>query len=339
MRSAAILAGVPGILLRRCVTIPVYLLGWAVAFLLTPMLLPLLTIHDIARRNRFAMVRAFLMLDLYLTSEVAAIVASFVLWLGIRQQREAYLRRNFRLQCWWARIQFRGGMWLYRIRTVVEGEEQLAHGPYHLFVRHVSVIDNLLPAIYAQDRAGIQLRWVLNQSLLRDPALDIVGNRLANVFVRGGAQDSEAEIARVRELARGLGSTGGTVIYPEGTLFSPAKRERILARMREGGDPELVARAEAMTNVLPLRLGGALALIEGGPEADLVFCAHTGLERATSRVDIARGSFIGTTLRIRFSRVSAAAIPGDLAGRTKLLLDEWAKVDAFVAAGAAAPVR
>ena len=122
-------------------------------------------------------------------------------------------------------------------------------------------------------------------------------------------------------------------IDPEGTLFSPEKRLRVIAKLRATADPELVARAEAMPNVLPLRLGGALALIEGAPEADLVFCAHTGLEKATRRADIALGSFTGTTLRVRFWRISAANVPADREGRVRLLLDEWAKVDAFVGAG------
>ena len=253
------------------------------------------------------------------------------LWLVGRGDREAYLENNFRLQCWWANTQFKLGTRLYAIRVLVEGEDTLRTGPYQLFIRHVSVIDNLIPAVYCEARAGIRLRWVLNQSLLRDPSLDIVGNRLPNVFVRGGADDSDAEIARVRALPNGMGARDGTVIYPEGTLFSPAKRERILAKLRAGGDAQLLARAEAMPNVLPLRLGGALALIEGAPDADLVFCAHAGLERATRRTDIARGSFIGTTLRIGFWRIPAASIPPDRDGRVALLLDEWAKVDAFVA--------
>ena len=323
---------VPRAIIRRPLTVSVYLLAWAVVLALTPILILPLAVRDIVRGRNWAMVRALLMLNLYLGCEAVGIVASFVFWLGQRRSRERYRAQNLWLQSWWARTQFVWGTRIYAIRTVIEGEEALAPGPLHLFIRHVSVIDNLIPAVTAENR-GLELRWVLNQSLLKDPCIDIVGQRLRNVFVRGGAQDSEADIARVRGLAAGMGPEDGTCIYPEGTLFSPEKRLRVIAKLRATADPELVARAEAMPNVLPLRLGGALALIEGAPEADLVFCAHTGLEKATRRADIALGSFTGTTLRVRFWRISAASVPADREGRVRLLLDEWAKVDAFVGAG------
>jgi 1-acyl-sn-glycerol-3-phosphate acyltransferase len=320
---------VPTTLLRRCLTIPGYVIAWLLTLAVTPFLLPVLALRDIVLHRRFAMVRALLMLNLYLGCESTALAACAWVWLTGRHDRERYLERNLRLERWWAGTQFKWGTRLYGIRVVVEGEEALIPGPIHLFVRHVSVIDNLIPAEFAVIRQKMHMRWVLNQSLLRDPCIDVVGQRLQNVFVRGGATDSEGELRKMRAVAANLGPNEGTVIYPEGALFSPARRERILARLRDSGDPELLARAEAMPNVLPLRLGGALALIEGGPDVDLVFCAHSGLERATSRTDIALGSFVGTTLRVRFWRVPAASIPADREGRIALLLDEWAKVDAF----------
>jgi 1-acyl-sn-glycerol-3-phosphate acyltransferase len=58
--------------------------------------------------------------------------------------------------------------------------------------------------------------------------LDIVGNRLANCFVRRNSGDSDREIAAVQRLMEDLGPNDGVLIYPEGTRFTEAKRRRIL---------------------------------------------------------------------------------------------------------------
>ena len=67
--------------------------------------------------------------------------------------------------------------------------------------------------------------------------MDLVGQRLPNVFVRRGSGRPAREAALVASLAEGLGPRDGVVIYPEGTRFTPAKRARALARLAEQNDP------------------------------------------------------------------------------------------------------
>ena len=134
-------------------------------------------------------------------------------------------------------------------------------------MRHASIVDNLLPALFVAAPHGLRLRYVLKRELLSDPAIDIAGGRLPNCFVRRGADDAEAEIARVRALAAGLGPDEGVLIYPEGTRFTAAKRERAIERQ---------PRAAELRNVPPPRPGGTLAVMETG--ADVVICAHHGLD-------------------------------------------------------------
>ena len=322
--------------LRRAITLPVFLGGWLLAWVITPLVLPALAIVDVARRSRLALARAWLMALVYLTAEAVGIVWSFCIWLTRGSSQVRYDARNFRLECWWGGVQFAIGRRIFDIRLEIEGEEVLDETPYILFIRHVSVIDNLIPVVFASERRGTRLRWVLNRSLLRDPCIDIIGYRLPNCFVRGGTNDSASEIQRMRVLAEGMGGNEGLVVYPEGTLFSRKKRERVLVKLREsGGDPELVERAAAMQNVLPPRFGGTLAVLDARPGTDVVFCSHSGLDMATTRAQIADGALIGTTLRVVFWRVAAADIPSGDDARKTWMLDQWAKVDAFVAEAAA----
>ncbi|MFN0148492.1 MAG: hypothetical protein ACKVT1_18470, partial [Dehalococcoidia bacterium] len=196
---------------------------------------------------------------------------------------------------------------------------------------HVSVVDNLIPAVFVAGAKGLRLRWVMNRSLLRDPALDLFGNRLPNCFVRGRSDDSASEIERVRQLAAGLGPGDGVAIFPEGTLYSPAKRAQVIRRLEQGGDAALLAQAQRLQHTLPPRLGGTLALLEAARGADAVFCAHTGLEGALDKASIAAGGLIGRELRIHFRRIPAAAIPEGREALTGWLLEQWAELDRWVA--------
>ena len=317
--------------LRRLVTIPAFMTAAMVLPAVTIVALPFVVITDLARRTRLGLTRALLMLDAWFLCEAAGVAAAGWIWATRGRNRERYLRRNFRLQRWWSRTLFRAGVFFFSIKVEVEGNEVATPGPVLLFIRHVSPLDNIIPAVFVADRYGILLRWVLNRALLRDPCLDIVGNRLPNAFVRGETSDSQGEIARVRALAEGLGSRDGVAMYPEGALYTAARRERVVQRLAGSGDPVLAGRAARLRHVLPPRLGGSLALLEAAPGVDVVFCAHSGLERATRYGSIANGGAVGAEVRIRFWRVAARDIPAGRNERIAWLLDEWDRVDAFVA--------
>lgn len=318
-------------LLRRSVTIPAFLVAAIVFPAITVVLLPAVVAMDLVRRTRLSFTRALLMLDAWLLCEAAGVTVAGWIWMTRGRDRERYLQRNFRLQRWWTRALFRAGVTLFSIDVRVDGEDQAAPGPVLVFVRHVSPLDNIIPAVFVADRHAIVLRWVLNRALLRDPCLDIVGNRLLNAFVRGETSNTEREIARVRVLAEGLGSHDGVAIFPEGALYTPERRDRVLQRLTASGDPVLAGRAARLRHVLPPRLGGSLALLEAAPGVDVVFCAHSGLEQATRYASIARGAAVGARVRIRFWRVAARDIPAGHDERIAWLLDEWDRVDAFVA--------
>lgn len=312
---------------RRAVTIPAYLLAAAVLLLAAPLLFPLCAAIDISRRRGLVLVRCLAMVDVFLLAEAAGMAASLAIWLRGSRGSAAYRDRNFRLQCWWASTLFSAGARIFRLRVRVEGDAEAAAGPVIVLVRHVSAIDNLIPAVLLSDHHGTRLRWVLNRWLLRDPCLDIVGHRLANAFVRGGAE-SDQHVAAVAALGRDLGRDEGAIIYPEGALFSASRRDRAVARL---SDSPFADRAAALANVLPPRPRGTLALLDAAPDADIVFCAHRGLESAGSYRAFMSGGLIGKDLTVTFWRIPRATVPETREARLDWLYARWAEVDAWVA--------
>ena len=311
------------------ITVPLYLLAAVLFTAVLPVLLLVGLVVDLAGRRRLATVRAVTMVEVYLLCEAGGIFAS--LWISLRHRdRRAFLDANWRLEFWWAGALYRAGVRLFSLDVRVEGADAAQRTPLVLFSRHVSVIDNLLPVAFVSLPYGSRLRWVINRSLLRDPCIDIVGHRLPNAFVSNGRDDSESEIRRVGQLGAGLGEGEGVLIFPEGALFSPARRERVIARLESAGDAGAAGRARALANVLPPRLGGSLALLESAQGVDAVFLAHRGLEDSTSYRAILGGGLIGRRIDVAFWRVPASEIPTTPEGRADWLYRQWAKLDAWV---------
>jgi hypothetical protein len=219
---------------------------------------------------------------------------------------------------------------IYGIRLEVEGDGDSGPGPLLVFMRHASIGDTLLPAILLSNRHGWRLRYVMKRELLWDPCLDVVGQRLPNVFVRRGSGDSAAEIEAIQRLAVDLGPDEGILIYPEGTRFTPRKRERLLARLERSGDPRLLAKARELRHVLPPRLGGALGLLDRCPEADVLFVGHVGFDGAATLADLWYGRVVGRHVRVCLWRVPARQIPADRDARVDWLYGEWARLDAWI---------
>jgi 1-acyl-sn-glycerol-3-phosphate acyltransferase len=319
---------------RRVLTIPLYFILCGLMLALSPVLFALAVVFDALRSSKWALVRMLGFLVLYFVCEVLGILASFLLWLVggpyISRDAEKYLRKNFSLQCWWARTLAGGAFKLFSIRLEVEGLGDLRGRPILLFVRHASTADTVVPALLIGVPQRIMLRYIIKRELLMDPCLDIVGNRLPNYFVRRGSGEGAKEIEAIARLMDDLSPGQGVLMYPEGTRFTEAKRERILKRLEASGDKEALRRARDMPHVLPPRLGGSLALLERNEGADAVFCAHTGLESTTSIGQLWRGGLVGSRVRARVWVVPFEEIPAGREALSRWLWDEWAKVNSFL---------
>lgn len=316
---------------RRVISIPLFLLATVAVLALTPLIFGAGLVIDLLLRRRLATLRAWAMVDVFFLCETGGIIASAFIWLRHRD-RQAFIDANYRLEFWWAGTLYRAGMRLFSLKMEVEGANVAKAGPVLVFSRHVSPIDNLLPVALISLPFQSRLRWVINRSLLRDPCIDIVGNRLPNCFVANSSGDSVSEIRRVEALGHNLGPLDGVLIFPEGGLFSPARRRRVIERLAANGDTALRERAERLHNVLPPRLGGSMALLAAASGVDAVFLAHTGLEGATTYHAILGGDIVGRTIKAKMWRVPADEIPQSYDARAAWLFEQWQAVDDWIAA-------
>lgn len=305
---------------------------------LAPLWLPLGFVVDLVTRGRTTLVRGLSYLALFFAVDLYCVLAAFTfdalrLLPGVSRAR--WLSWHYKLQAWWSVTLLGVAGTLFRLRFEVEGAEDVLPGPVVVLVRHVSVGDTLLPLAFISGRNGFRFRYVIKHELLWDPCLDVVGNRIPNVFVRRGSDDSEREVRRIERLAQRMGSREGVVIYPEGTRFTPEKRQRVLRKLEEklasdGPERALLDAQRRLENVLVPRMAGALAALDGAPDADLVLCAHTGLEGLTTLRDFLAGDSSDRRVSVRFWRVPRAEVPADEDARVSFLLDKWAEVDRFI---------
>ena len=320
---------------RRALTIPAYVLAWVIVTALVPLWIPVAAVIGVLRRRSFVVLRLLLFLWAYLAIELIGLIRSG--WIYLLFPRDAQKRRElfFPLSRWWGRSLFGSFRRLLSLSVVVEGDDQVLPGPLLVFIRHASIIDTALPVTYISDAKGIQLRYVFKRELLVDPCIDVAGHAWPNYFIdRGG--DSERELEGIRNLTRDLGGEA-ILLYPEGTRFTPLKRERALRRLEEH-HPELLPLAETMDHVLPPRSGGALALLDAAPQADCLIVAHRGLEGLAEVSDLLSGAVVGKQVHIRMWRIPRSEVPRR-GQRLRWLFDVWKQVNDFVGEGGPASSR
>lgn len=330
---------------RRSLTIPAVVLLAAMVTALLPAVLPLLLVVDVARRGRLGLCRGVLVLDMFLLCEALALPLAFALFVGrlFGMSRERFELLNSRLQAWWSAALFHGGKRLLGMTLSVEGDAVPAPRPglsvdadarrggrpLLVFVRHVSSGDTLLPVLLLSWAKGWRPRYVLKRELLLDPCIDVVGQRLPNRFVQRGEGNTDEQVELVLGLYEGLGPSDAVVIFPEGTRFTPGRRQRLIERLRERGPAELLSLAEELQLTLPPLRAGALALLEKNPGADLLVIGHTGLDAASSLAGLSRGATVGARLRVLVRHVPFERLPAVAEERAALLADLWREVDRF----------
>jgi len=318
---------------RRLRTIPAMVLGFVLTTALFPVLLLGLGAYDLVRaargRGRFAAVRLLVFGWVYMLVDLIGVASMFCFWLvsGFGRRRQRYVSLTYGLQGWWASALLGAMRFIFRVGLEVEGDEVTVPGPIILMMRHASLADTVLPSVLVLRRHGLRLRYVLKRELLWDPALDLAGNVMPNYFLDRRSTDAAAEVEQVRALGCELGEEDGVLIYPEGTRFTPEKRERAIEILRRRF-PHLVERAEALRGVLAPRLAGVLALLEAG--TDVVVCAHVGFDGLSHVKRLWQGGMVGKKIKVAFWRISARDIPVGEAERTDWLFAQWRLVDDWV---------
>jgi 1-acyl-sn-glycerol-3-phosphate acyltransferase len=319
---------------RRLVTVPVvYLMFIVVTALIVPLLVGAF-IWDLAmlalKRRPPSATRLILILWGLLIADAIGIVALLITWItaGFGTNRQRLGATAFKIQSVWANWMYGCAKHSFRLNFDVQGREDCAEGPYILLVRHSSMVDNLLPSHSISVPLGVELRYVMKRELLNDPCFDICGRRMPNHFVDREAGGAE-EVARVRNLATGMGAKDGVLIYPEGTRYTKTKFERALQKIAER-NPQRAERMAGLTQCLPPRHGGVKALMEGAPEADIVLLIHVGFEGLRGIGDVLKGDLVGRDVIVRLVRFPRSSIPeGDAVG--DWLDSVWLDIDAWVA--------
>ena len=321
-------------LLRRAVTVPAILVAAIVLIPSMVVIAPLSIIIDLLRgRPRLPTLRVALFGSFYLAWEVMAVVASGVLWVasgfGLLLKRRVFVQMHRGLQVSWANSLLGALRTFLRMRLEITGTECVAPGPVIVFGRHASMVDTLLPAHIMSTYGHLDLRYVLKQELRWDPAVDIVGSRIPNHFVDRSGTDTAAELAKIGELAGGMGANECFTIFPEGSRFTEAKRTRAIERLDET-DPVLAARARTLVNTMPPRPGGVLTVLRSAPGADVVIIAHTGFEGLAGVKDLWRAAPFRRPILVEAWRIPAAEIPETDEDRVTWIYDVWAQVDDWV---------
>lgn len=320
--------------LRRTRGIAIELAALVLLTALLPLALLVALLVDLAlwlrRRKPLMAIRLVAMAWWFLLGEARGILTLGVIFLATGGRDTPRRRRAvYDLRIRWARMHLAGIRSLFGLRFEIEGLENAGPGPVLVFIRHASIIDNMLPDAVIGHGHGLGLRYVIKRELQMLPTIDIGGRWVPTIFVRRGSTDTAGEVARLRGLAHDLGPGEGILVYPEGTRHTPEKLARAQEIIAER-QPAVAPLANRLRHLLPPRLGGPLALLDEARGADVVVCGHVGLDGFEYISDIWSGGLVGTVVRIRFWRFSAAEVPTSETDRIAWLYDRWQTLDDWV---------
>jgi hypothetical protein len=171
---------------------------------------------------------------------------------------------------------------------------------------------------------------VFKESVAIDPSVDLIAHRLPHA-VLDTSEREECE-ARIAQVAANLGDRGVLLLFPEGGNFTSDRRRRAIGKLRRSGRRREAAKADRMTHVLPPRPSGALAALQGNPDANVVFGAHAGLGLAAFPREIWRQAPLGKTFHSRMWLSPAAETPAEEDARIDWIYDWWKRLDDWIEA-------
>jgi 1-acyl-sn-glycerol-3-phosphate acyltransferase len=280
----------------------------------------------------------------YVIWDAAALVALAALWVasgfGWRIRSPGFQRAHYVLTGAFLRALFWIAKWSLHLVIDVVGTDPdtaLPGRPEIVVSRHAGPGDSFVLIHSLVNWFAREPRIVLKATLQWDPAVDVLLNRLPNRFISPGHTGTQPLEQEVGQLAEGLDDNDAFVIFPEGGNFTPHRRVRAIARLRDRGLKDLAVRAENLQNLLPPKPGGLLAAIDAAPDAGVIFVAHTGLDRMITVADVWRELPMDKQLVMRFWSVPPEEVPVGEEARIMWLYDWWAKIDAWVEENRPAP--
>jgi 1-acyl-sn-glycerol-3-phosphate acyltransferase len=345
--------------IRRLLLVPLVVLIAGALAALTPPVAMLSAAYSLIRRRGRAggerhsrLLRVIFLGLAWSAAETAALIVFLSLWIasgfGGRLDTEPYQARHYAVMCRFLDAIFRAARRACGLRVTVTGPQHTSASPAGdrpliVLSRHAGPGDSLLLIHHLVSTCERRPRVVMKATLQLDPSVDILANRLPNAFLRkqpnASRHAARQRTEQIRRLAAGLSGRDALVIFPEGGNWTPFRWRRAIDHLSRSGRPDLAERAAAMPNVLPPRASGALTAIAACPAADVIFVAHTGLDRLVSVRDVWRGLLGDMEVRARWWRVPAANVPRSASHDTQVtwLYDWWQRVDAWITEENAAP--
>ncbi|WP_344058821.1 1-acyl-sn-glycerol-3-phosphate acyltransferase [Microbacterium pumilum] len=339
--------------MRRLVIAPIVVVLGIVALVATPLaFLIFLALIALVPRHIRAL-RVVWLAFVYLVWDAAVLVALFLLWIasgfGWKLRAPAFRRAHYGLAGLALRVLF----WVFGSSLRLKIETAQADAREEAYASVASVFSTGIPLIVASRHAGpgdsfilihVLLnaahrmpRIVLAQKLQWDAAIDAMLSRIPSRFIApagfgpgktGGGSAVEAEIG---DLARGMAADDALVIFPEGGNFTTRRRRSRIDRLRGAGREEMAERAEALTHVMAPHPGGVHAALCAS-DSDVVFVAHTGLERLVTLGDIWQALPMDKRITMRAWRVPRAEVPEGLDAQAAWLFDWFARIDRWIEA-------
>jgi 1-acyl-sn-glycerol-3-phosphate acyltransferase len=338
----------PPTLVRRFALVPLVVVIAACLVALTPLVALASWASALVRRwtghgHRSRPLRVAWLALTWSVGEMAALTVLLCLWIvsgfGGRLDTEPYRARHYAVMERFLNQIYRAAERACGLRVEVTGppDEALADDrPVIVLSRHAGPGDSLLVVHHLLTVCGRQPRVVMKATLQLDPSLDVVANRVPNAFLRrrpsGVRLGDRQQVEQIRRLAAGLGNRDALLIFPEGGNWTPLRWRRAIERLRRQGQAELARRAAAMPNLLPPRAGGAFGAIGACPTADVIFVAHTGLDKLVSVRDVWQSLRTDVTVHARWWQVPAAEVPRGADHETQVawLFDWWERLDGWI---------
>jgi 1-acyl-sn-glycerol-3-phosphate acyltransferase len=340
----------PPKLVRRIVLAPLAIVVAVAVIVLSPLLALLTLVVGLIGRARrrthppsLRGLRVLAFAIIWLTAETAALFMCLGLWIasgfGGRLRTAPYQTRHYAVMRWFLDQVFTGAKRTFGLRVEVdepdpEDEERAARlaRPVIVLSRHAGPGDSFLLVHQLLSGYGRRPRIVMKATMQLDPGVDVVTNRLPNVFIQSRQVGEKLFTEQIERLASGLDQAGALVIFPEGGNWTPGRWQRGIRRLERAGRSDLAARARKMPNLLPPRPGGALAAIAACPDADVIFVAHAGLDQLASVGDVWRSLPAGVVVRAKWWRVPVNEVPRSLGHEAQVqwLYEWWKRIDTWI---------
>jgi 1-acyl-sn-glycerol-3-phosphate acyltransferase len=315
---------------RRWVTLPATLVGAPVAVVAAPFLLAVAAAVDVVTLGwrRWPTVRMVAFLVHYAAIGFVGIVVSGALWLRHRVTglgTATSQRHHWAVMRWWLGRHLAAMEALFGVRWEERELDGVAPGPVIVLCRHTALLDALYGVSVAAVAHPMKPRVVLMRELVLEPNIDVIGHRMPHYFVDRVA--TTGGIDAIRDMVAGMGGDEAGFIFPEGGLFRPERLRRAKEKLAESAPHRKVGE---LRHLMPVRPGGAMGMLDGAPDADVVVLAHVGFERLADPWTVWRNVPLRAPISTRVWRIDRSRVPGGDGERVRWLDERWQDADDWI---------